>query len=541
MTRIGNILFVLAIIGLFLCPSPLFAEDNPSADVQRKPIAIAKIDRKTPVDFEKEILPILKNNCLACHDKTTTKADLILETPPDILKGGESGKVVVPKRSGDSLLLKIASHQVKPMMPPKNNKVKASDLTPEELGLIKLWIDQGAKGEVHGTGPIVWQPLPEGLNPIYAVALTSDGQFAACARANQIFIYQLQSKQLVARLTDPQLLKAGLYGKLGVAHRDLVHSLAFSPDGNVLASGGYRELKLWRRPRDVQKFNLSSIARQAVLAVAVSPDGKWRATSGDDGSIRLWNPATGKSVRKLSGHKRAVNGLNFSPDSGKLVSGSADKTIRVWDVAKGKVLCQTQSATEVNAVTWVADGRQIASGGADYLIRVWYVDLAKRELAALKEIKGHEGPVTSLATIPPNGTQLISGSGDGAICQWNLEDGQLVRKMKHGGPVAAVTVRNDGKRFASAGLNNIAKLWDASEGKEIAELRGDRYTRDFQAARERELSFATNEVAYRKAGFQTATNNHNAQLDRVKKATESLAAAEKTYGEKRTNVTNAAE
>src|SRR6266566_4791553 len=203
-------LIAIAIIGLFLCSFRLMAEDNPPVEVQRKPIAIAKIDRKTPVDFEKEILPILKNNCLACHNKTITKGELILETPQDILKGGESGKVLVPKRSGDSLLLKIASHEVKPMMPPKNNKVQASDLTSEELGLIKLWIDQGATGEVHGSGPIVWQPLPEGLNPIYAVALTSDGQFAACARANQIFIYQLQSKQLVTRLTDPQLLKGPL-------------------------------------------------------------------------------------------------------------------------------------------------------------------------------------------------------------------------------------------------------------------------------------------------------------------------------------------
>ena len=182
----------IAIVSIGLFSFLLMAEDN--IDVQRKPIAIAKIARKTPVDFEKEILPILKNNCLACHNKTITKAELILETPQDILKGGESGKVVVPKRSGDSLLLKIASHQVKPMMPPKNNKVEASDLTPEELGLIKLWIDQGAKGEVHGKGPIVWQPLPEGLNPIYAVALTSDGQFAACARANEIFVYCVPSK-----------------------------------------------------------------------------------------------------------------------------------------------------------------------------------------------------------------------------------------------------------------------------------------------------------------------------------------------------------
>src|ERR1043165_2927384 len=150
---------------LFLLTLPignewLLGQDQPPAEVQRKPIPIAKIDRKTPVDFEKEILPILKNNCLACHNKTTTKAGLILETPQDILKGGESGKVVAPKRSGESLLLKIAAHQAKPMMPPKNNKVEASDLTPEELGLLKLWIDQGAKGEVHGTGPMLEEPQP---------------------------------------------------------------------------------------------------------------------------------------------------------------------------------------------------------------------------------------------------------------------------------------------------------------------------------------------------------------------------------------------
>ena len=84
-------LIVIVIIGLFLRSFRLLATDNSPADGQRKPIAIARIDRKTPVDFEKEILPILKNNCLACHNKTTTKAGLILETPQDILKGGESG------------------------------------------------------------------------------------------------------------------------------------------------------------------------------------------------------------------------------------------------------------------------------------------------------------------------------------------------------------------------------------------------------------------------------------------------------------------
>src|SRR5437867_7651371 len=90
-------------------------------------------------------------------------------------------------------------------------------------------------------------------------------------------------------------------------------------------------------------------------------------------------------------------------------------------------------------------------------------------------------------------------------------------------------------------MKKIAKLCEDSEGKAIAELKGDRYAREFQAVKERELNFADNEVSYRKSAFETATNNHKAQLDRVKKATETLAAATKTCGEKKTNVLNAAE
>src|SRR5690349_6929454 len=102
MPSFGNSSFsknIIVLLAIGLLSVGVLAEDTAPADAQRKPIPIAKIDRKTPVDFEKEILPILKNNCLACHNKTTTKADLVLETPQDILKGGESGKVVVPKRS----------------------------------------------------------------------------------------------------------------------------------------------------------------------------------------------------------------------------------------------------------------------------------------------------------------------------------------------------------------------------------------------------------------------------------------------------------
>src|SRR6478609_2433134 len=115
--------------------------------MEAAPLSVAPLKRNTPVNFEDEILPFLKQSCLACHNQTKAKADLILETPQTILKGGESGPAVVPGKPQDSLLLDVATHSKKPFMPPADNKVNAPNLTPDQLALLKLWVEQGASGD----------------------------------------------------------------------------------------------------------------------------------------------------------------------------------------------------------------------------------------------------------------------------------------------------------------------------------------------------------------------------------------------------------
>ncbi|MEX2114478.1 MAG: c-type cytochrome domain-containing protein, partial [Pirellulales bacterium] len=320
---------------LLLFPSAALADDA-------QPIAIAEVTHEGPVDFEKEILPILAKSCTACHNASAAESDLVLETPQTILKGGLSGPAVVPGKSGESLLLKAAAHLEEPFMPPADNSVEAAPLSSEQLGLIKLWIDQGATGEVGVGAAIAWQSLPAGMNPIYAVAMSPDAQLAACSRANQIFIYNLASGAQVTRLTDAALVESGLYKQQGVAHLDLVQSLAFSPDGNLLASGGYREVKLWRRPHDVRRAELPPAA-SAVQAIAVSPDGKLAAIGEASGEIKLWDLATLKDPKLLAGHTAATGALQFLPDGSRLISGSQDKSVRVWNVADGAVIAQVET------------------------------------------------------------------------------------------------------------------------------------------------------------------------------------------------------
>jgi WD40 repeat protein len=501
-------------------------------------VAIPAYSKK--VDFEANILPIFKRNCLSCHNQTDAEGDLVLETPATILKGGEDGPVLTPRKGSESVLLRSAARVAKPHMPPKNNKVGAEALTLNELAILKAWIDQGATGTVSvKVKPVQWHPLPPGLHPILALAVTGDGQFAACGRANQIFVYQVATGRVVAQLTDPKLSektpKAGVRGSAG---RDYVQCLTFSPDGRLLAAGEYRMVKLWQREPNLPQFALGS---DPATAIAASGDGKWIATAGRDNVIHLWDAATGKPGKNLTGHTGKINGLQFSPDNARLVSGSADKTLRVWDVAAGSEFAKAETANEITAVTWVLGGKQLASGGGDALIRLWELPAqAGGALKPGKELKGHTKPVTCLQTITRDGKQILSGSQDGSVRLWAVDQARQVRQMDHGAPVTAVAVSPDRKTVASAG-GNSARLWSTDKGQMLGEMKGDHTARLRIGKSEQALAFAKNEITYWKTTLDTAVKTQTSKADALKKATDAAAAADKALAEKKDGLGKAAD
>ena len=488
-----------------------------------KPIEPEKVNLGRPASFGEDIQDILDLNCIACHNEAIRESKLSLESVDDMIKGGKRGPSVVPGKPDESLLYLVAARKKAPHMPPLPNDVEAAALTPKELGTLRLWIQEGAKGSQDAGGITVnWQPIPKGMNAVYDVALSPWGERVAAGRANQISIFNVHSGEEV-RLNDPSLneikFNDGKMYPAGAAHRDFVHALAFHPQSRLLASAGFRVVKLWELPANVQtqKIGLGAVA----TATAVNAESGLIAVGTKQNQIQIRNVADGKVVKTLAGHTAPVTGVGFSADGKHVVSGSEDKTVRVWSIESGQAVREITTAAAVTDVLIRIDGTQVVSAHADNKVRVWTFAKPEGETPEggekpVREI-AHNG-VSCLATTP-TANQIISGGTDNVARIWNLDNGSAVRTLSHGGPVVSVACRADGQAYLTGSSNNTAKLWDAT-GKQLAELRGHVPTQRAEKRATDTQELAKQLTALADADQKAADKNAKERADAVKKAEE---------------------
>jgi WD40 repeat protein len=148
-----------------------------------------------------------------------------------------------------------------------------------------------------------------------------------------------------------------------------------------------------------------------VTSLAFSPDGKVLASGSIDKTVRLWDIAGSKQLATLQGHVGRVYSVAFSPDGTIIASGSDDKTIRLWDADSQKnVATLNGSSDRFSALAFSPDGKTIASGGEGNTASLWSVATGKTTLV----LHGHTSDICSVA-FSPDGNMLASGAWDHRI------------------------------------------------------------------------------------------------------------------------------
>ncbi len=375
-----------------------------------------------------------------------------METYDSLMKGGQHGPVIVPGKAEQSRLVQMLEGKVQPRMPFGGNPLPAS-----EIEIIKAWIDLGAPGPAPGEAAKTLTPLaipdikPQVpvISPVSSVRFSPDGKLLAVGGYKEV------------RLLDPATGR--VLANLG-GHADYVRSVAFSPDGKLLAAGGgppqrSGEIKIW----EVSTRRLVKTLQghtDCIYAVAWSPDGRLVASGSYDKMVKLWDVGTGKEIKNLQDHIDAVFGVAFSPDGRRLASASQDRTVKIWDVATGQRLYTLSDATDgLTGLAYSPDGREIAAAGYDKTIYIW--KLGDQDGRLIQSLIADEDSILQILW-SPNGKTIITSSADGSIRFRDAVTLNPISVIAHQPDwVEALSLSPDGRWLAAGRFDGSLTLYDA--------------------------------------------------------------------------------
>jgi WD40 repeat protein len=300
-----------------------------------------------------------------------------------------------------------------------------------------------------------------GRGTINELAWSPDGKTLAAVGALGIWLYDPASP-----FSPPRLLEG---------HTREVLNLSFSLDGQSVLSGSQDgTVKLW----DVTTGDLQRIISlwddfsyevgeqkrdKEVWSMAFSPDGKLLASGGFDGKLRLWNLSTSRQRTVLKGHSKQIANLVFSPDGMLLASYGIDGNIFVWDVETGKQRAALSSPGMVQSLIFSPDGKTLAYGGAGMTVRLWDVETGKERV----ELSEHTG-VLSLAFSPDG---LLASSGlIGTVRLWDEETGTSGIFRERAGWIMNMVYSPDGTWLATYAWDGSLRLWETATGNLRADL-----------------------------------------------------------------------
>lgn len=450
------------------------------------PPSISAQEKGPPISFIKDVAPILKENCFACHDSKKKSGKYDMTTFEKLMAGGNDGGPIVAGKPKDSDFHELMVTTEERRMPPRKDNLSA--VSANKAAVIGRWIAEGAKLDagvdpkadlirelrVRWTPPIppIQYPFPTIVN---ALAFTPDGKSVVAGGHHELTVWSVPEGKLQKRI---------------FTRAERAYAMAFLPDGKLVVAGG--------RPGqegDVRVYDISGTPKKladgyegldgihdskvmlkqlldsedSVLCLAVSPDGKRLAAGGCDRAVRVWDLSSGVTSAKLEqtieNHADWVLGLSLSADGKYLATAARDKTAKVWDLkAKESLMTFPEHQAIVYGVALNSDATAGFSVGADKQLRTWK---PTGEGKQVKNAGGHGDEVYKVV-FNPKSKMLATSSADKSVRLWDADKLSSTKTLSGlTDYVFALTFSADGNLVAAGSYDGEVRVWKVTDGSQV--------------------------------------------------------------------------